>query len=167
MVILRNIQRHRDLRANHGCHGGGTQTSYISLAQTSIPSPLGFQFGDQLWSVPRCRKYGNGSWSVECRSVSCSLFQLLRGNPFVNKISIGGVSELVPPLPGNIGSKVTGGLSKHGGFEGNLLTSSLSPWGLTPLFLFFSAPRRCLNHARRRAHWRQPQFPGHPLRSRA
>ncbi|KAJ7846301.1 Chloroperoxidase [Mycena leptocephala] len=34
---------------------------------------------------------------------------LLRGNPFVNKISIGGTSPLVPPLPGNIGSKVTGG----------------------------------------------------------
>ncbi|KAJ7290579.1 Chloroperoxidase [Mycena rebaudengoi] len=44
---------------------------------------------------------------------------LLRGNPFVNKISIGGVSPLVPPLPGNIGSKVTGGLAKHGGFEGD------------------------------------------------
>jgi hypothetical protein len=45
--------------------------------------------------------------------------QLLRGNPFVNKISIGGVSPLVPPLPGKIGSNVTGGLAKHGGFEGN------------------------------------------------
>ncbi|KAJ6458815.1 Chloroperoxidase [Mycena vulgaris] len=44
---------------------------------------------------------------------------LLRGNPFVNKISIGGVSPLVPPLPGNIGSNVTGGLAKHGGFEGD------------------------------------------------
>ncbi|KAJ6460606.1 Chloroperoxidase [Mycena sanguinolenta] len=44
---------------------------------------------------------------------------LLRGNPFVNKISIGGVSPLVPPLPGKIGSNVTGGLAKHGGFEGD------------------------------------------------
>ncbi|KAF8191085.1 Chloroperoxidase [Mycena galopus ATCC 62051] len=44
---------------------------------------------------------------------------LLRGNPFVNKLSIGGVSTLVPPLPGNIGSNVTGGLAKHGGFEGD------------------------------------------------
>ncbi|KAJ7466401.1 Chloroperoxidase [Mycena latifolia] len=44
---------------------------------------------------------------------------LLRGNPFVNKISIGGVSPLVPPLPGYIGSNVTGGLAKHGGFEGD------------------------------------------------
>ncbi|KAJ7252257.1 Chloroperoxidase [Mycena rebaudengoi] len=44
---------------------------------------------------------------------------LMRGNPFVNKISIGGVSPLVPPLPGHIGSKVTGGLAKHGGFEGD------------------------------------------------
>ncbi|KAJ6563377.1 hypothetical protein DFH09DRAFT_1278988 [Mycena vulgaris] len=29
------------------------------------------------------------------------------------------VSPLVPPLPGNIGSNVTGGLAKHGGFEGD------------------------------------------------
>ncbi|KAJ7258284.1 hypothetical protein C8J57DRAFT_1341595 [Mycena rebaudengoi] len=45
----------------------------------------------------------------------------LCGNPFVNKISIGGVSPLVPPLqvPGHIGSRVTGGLAKHGGFEGD------------------------------------------------
>jgi hypothetical protein len=73
MVILRNIQRHRDLRANHGRHGGGAQISYISLAQTSIPSPLGFQFGDQLWRVPRCRKYGNGSLSVECILLTISV----------------------------------------------------------------------------------------------
>ncbi|KAJ7800964.1 hypothetical protein B0H14DRAFT_3490102 [Mycena olivaceomarginata] len=44
---------------------------------------------------------------------------LLRGNPFVDKISNGGVSPLVPPLPGGIGSNVTGGLAKHGGFEGD------------------------------------------------
>ncbi|KAJ6524660.1 hypothetical protein DFH09DRAFT_1189432, partial [Mycena vulgaris] len=44
---------------------------------------------------------------------------LLRGNSFVNKISIGGVSPLVPPLPGKIGSNVTGGLAKHRGFEGD------------------------------------------------
>ncbi|KAJ7627235.1 Chloroperoxidase [Roridomyces roridus] len=44
---------------------------------------------------------------------------LIRGNPFVNKISIGGVSSLVPPLPGGIGSNVTGGIAKHGGFEGD------------------------------------------------
>ncbi|KAJ7261525.1 Chloroperoxidase [Mycena rebaudengoi] len=44
---------------------------------------------------------------------------LMRGNPFVNKLSIGGASPLVPPLPGHIGSKVTGGLARHGGFEGD------------------------------------------------
>jgi len=44
---------------------------------------------------------------------------LLRGNPFVNKISIGGVTPLVSPLPGNIGSPQTGGLAEHGGFEGD------------------------------------------------
>ncbi|KAJ7627242.1 hypothetical protein FB45DRAFT_868475 [Roridomyces roridus] len=43
----------------------------------------------------------------------------MRGNPFVNKISIGGVSPLVPPLPGGIGGNATGGISKHGGFEGD------------------------------------------------
>jgi hypothetical protein len=61
----------------------------------------------------------------------------MRGNPFVNKISIGGVSPLVPPLPGHIGSKVTGGLAKHGGFEGKLLTSSLSPLGSYARFTVF------------------------------
>ncbi|KAJ6517650.1 hypothetical protein DFH09DRAFT_1428771 [Mycena vulgaris] len=54
---------------------------------------------------------------------------LLRGNPFVNKISIGGVSPLVPPLPGNIGSNVTGGLAKHGGFEGTTKQASISTIG--------------------------------------
>ncbi|KAF7339243.1 Cloroperoxidase [Mycena venus] len=42
-----------------------------------------------------------------------------RGNTFVNKISIGGVSPLVPPLPGNIDGPVTGGIAKHGRFEGD------------------------------------------------
>ncbi|KAJ7772047.1 Chloroperoxidase [Mycena maculata] len=44
---------------------------------------------------------------------------LTRGNPFVNKISIGGVSPLVPPLPGLIDGPVTGGIAKHGRFEGD------------------------------------------------
>ncbi|KAJ7647750.1 Chloroperoxidase [Roridomyces roridus] len=44
---------------------------------------------------------------------------LTRGNPFVNKISIGGVSPLVPPLPGNIDGPETGGIAKHGRFEGD------------------------------------------------
>ncbi|KAJ7627243.1 Chloroperoxidase [Roridomyces roridus] len=44
---------------------------------------------------------------------------LMRGNPFVNKLSIGGESPLVPPLPGGIGGSATGGMSKHGGFEGD------------------------------------------------
>jgi hypothetical protein len=43
---------------------------------------------------------------------------LTRGNPFANKISIGGVSPLVPPLPGKIDGPVTGGIAKHGRFEG-------------------------------------------------
>ncbi|KAJ6550806.1 Chloroperoxidase [Mycena vulgaris] len=44
---------------------------------------------------------------------------LTRGNPFVNKISIGGVSPFVPPLPGQIDGPVTQGISKHGRVEGD------------------------------------------------
>ncbi|KAJ7066373.1 Chloroperoxidase [Mycena amicta] len=44
---------------------------------------------------------------------------LTRGNSFVNKISIGGVSPLVPPLPGHIDGPETGGIAKHGRFEGD------------------------------------------------
>ncbi|KAF7333727.1 Cloroperoxidase [Mycena venus] len=42
-----------------------------------------------------------------------------RGNAFVNKISIGGESPLVPPSPGNIDGPTTGGIAKHGRFEGD------------------------------------------------
>ncbi|KAJ7496829.1 Chloroperoxidase [Mycena latifolia] len=44
---------------------------------------------------------------------------LTRGNPFINKLSIGGVSPLVPPLPGQIDGPETGGIAKHGRFEGD------------------------------------------------
>ncbi|KAJ6612029.1 Chloroperoxidase [Mycena sp. CBHHK59/15] len=44
---------------------------------------------------------------------------LTRGNPFVNKISIGGVSPLVPPLPGKIDGPETQGIAKHGRVEGD------------------------------------------------
>ncbi|KAJ6580365.1 hypothetical protein DFH09DRAFT_1440715 [Mycena vulgaris] len=44
---------------------------------------------------------------------------LTRGNPFVNKISIGGVSPFVPPLPGQIDGPETQGLAKHGRVEGD------------------------------------------------
>ncbi|KAJ6589959.1 Chloroperoxidase [Mycena vulgaris] len=44
---------------------------------------------------------------------------LTRGNPFVDKISIGGVSPLIPPLPGQIDGPETGGIAKHGRFEGD------------------------------------------------
>ncbi|KAJ6574429.1 hypothetical protein B0H19DRAFT_1371497 [Mycena capillaripes] len=43
---------------------------------------------------------------------------LTRGNPFVNKVSIGGETPLVPPLPGKIDGPATGGIAKHGRFEG-------------------------------------------------
>ncbi|KAJ7072778.1 hypothetical protein C8F01DRAFT_1243802 [Mycena amicta] len=44
---------------------------------------------------------------------------LMRGNSFVNKLSIGGQFSLVPPLPYNIGSAAgPGGIALHGGFEG-------------------------------------------------
>lgn len=44
---------------------------------------------------------------------------LTRGNPFIDKLSIGGVSPLVPPLPGKIDGPETGGIAKHGRFEGD------------------------------------------------
>ncbi|KAJ7655390.1 Chloroperoxidase [Mycena rosella] len=44
---------------------------------------------------------------------------LTRGNPFIDKLSIGGVSSLVPPLPGQIDGPETGGIAKHGRFEGD------------------------------------------------
>ncbi|KAJ7249033.1 Chloroperoxidase [Mycena rebaudengoi] len=44
---------------------------------------------------------------------------LTRGNPFVNKISIGGVSPFVPPLPGKIDGPQTQGIQKHGRVEGD------------------------------------------------
>ncbi|KAJ7072768.1 Chloroperoxidase [Mycena amicta] len=44
---------------------------------------------------------------------------LTRGNPFVNKISIGGVSPLVPPLPGKIDGAETKGIAQHGRVEGD------------------------------------------------
>ncbi|KAJ7091302.1 Chloroperoxidase [Mycena crocata] len=44
---------------------------------------------------------------------------LTRGNPFVNKISIGGVSPLVPPLPFKSDGPVTQGIARHGRVEGD------------------------------------------------
>ncbi|KAJ6559787.1 Chloroperoxidase [Mycena capillaripes] len=44
---------------------------------------------------------------------------LTRGNPFVNKISIGGVSPFVPSLPGQIDGPETQGIAKHGRVEGD------------------------------------------------
>ncbi|KAF9028894.1 Cloroperoxidase [Hymenopellis radicata] len=48
-----------------------------------------------------------------------SLNMLARGNAFVNKISIGGVSPLVPPLPGQIDGPETRGIAAHGRGEGD------------------------------------------------
>ncbi|KAJ7301745.1 Chloroperoxidase [Mycena albidolilacea] len=48
-----------------------------------------------------------------------SLNLLARGNAFVNKISIGGVSPLVPPLPGQIDGPETRGIAAHGRGEGD------------------------------------------------
>ncbi|KAJ6534307.1 Chloroperoxidase [Mycena capillaripes] len=44
---------------------------------------------------------------------------LTRGNPFVNKISIGGVSSFVPPLPFESDGPETQGIAKHGRVEGD------------------------------------------------
>ncbi|KAJ7876105.1 hypothetical protein B0H14DRAFT_3859273 [Mycena olivaceomarginata] len=44
---------------------------------------------------------------------------LTRGNPFIDKLSIGGESPLVPPFPGGIDGPSVGGIAKHGRFEGD------------------------------------------------
>ncbi|KAF7329957.1 Cloroperoxidase [Mycena kentingensis (nom. inval.)] len=44
---------------------------------------------------------------------------LTRGNIFINKISIGGISPLIPPLPGQIDGPETQGIAKHGRGEGD------------------------------------------------
>ncbi|KAF7300837.1 Cloroperoxidase [Mycena kentingensis (nom. inval.)] len=44
---------------------------------------------------------------------------LSRGNVFINKLSIGGVTPLVPPLPGKIDGPTTRGIAAHGRFEGD------------------------------------------------
>ncbi|KAJ7280838.1 Chloroperoxidase [Mycena rebaudengoi] len=56
---------------------------------------------------------------------------LTRGNPFVNKISIGGVSPFVPPLPGQIDGPETQGIAKHGRVEGDgSMTRSDTLWDM-------------------------------------
>jgi hypothetical protein len=44
-----------------------------------------------------------------------------RGNTFTNQLSIGGLSHLVPPLPGDLDGPTTKGLATHGRFEGMCL----------------------------------------------
>ncbi|KAJ6539633.1 Chloroperoxidase [Mycena capillaripes] len=48
-----------------------------------------------------------------------AIAMLSRGNSFINTLSIGGVSPLVPPLPGKIDGLTVGGIAKHGRFEGD------------------------------------------------
>ncbi|KAJ7282236.1 hypothetical protein C8J57DRAFT_1218467 [Mycena rebaudengoi] len=45
--------------------------------------------------------------------------ELTRGNPFVNKTSIRGVSPFAPPLPGKIDGPKTQGIAKYGRVEGD------------------------------------------------
>ncbi|KAF8072300.1 Chloroperoxidase [Lyophyllum atratum] len=45
---------------------------------------------------------------------------LARGNPFLDKISIGLDTPLIPPLPGKIDGPITRGLAAHGRFEGDV-----------------------------------------------
>lgn len=47
--------------------------------------------------------------------------QLARGNAFIDRMSIGGPSPLVPPLPGKIDGPVAGGIATHGRFEGGAI----------------------------------------------
>ncbi|KAJ7127464.1 hypothetical protein C8R43DRAFT_1134716 [Mycena crocata] len=52
-------------------------------------------------------------------SLICMFWKLTRGNPFVNKISIGSVSSFVPPLPFEGDGPETQGIAKHGRVEGD------------------------------------------------
>ncbi|GLB36909.1 putative peroxidase, family 2 [Lyophyllum shimeji] len=45
---------------------------------------------------------------------------LARGNAFIDKVSIGLPSDLVPPLPGQIDGPLARGLATHGRFEGDV-----------------------------------------------
>ncbi|KAF8062548.1 hypothetical protein FPV67DRAFT_1673020 [Lyophyllum atratum] len=45
---------------------------------------------------------------------------LARGNPFLDKISIGLDTPLIPPLPGKIDGPITRGVAAHGRFEGDV-----------------------------------------------
>ncbi|GLB39248.1 putative peroxidase, family 2 [Lyophyllum shimeji] len=45
---------------------------------------------------------------------------LARGNPYINKLSIGLDTPLIPPLPGKIDGPITRGLAAHGRFEGDV-----------------------------------------------
>ncbi|KAJ7114656.1 Chloroperoxidase [Mycena crocata] len=66
------------------------------------------------------RGLGEGfNFDRDVASGMAALNILTRGNPFVNKISIGGVSPLVPPLPFKIDGSVTQGIAKHGRVEGD------------------------------------------------
>ncbi|KZT41685.1 Cloroperoxidase [Sistotremastrum suecicum HHB10207 ss-3] len=67
--------------------------------------------------------YGvEGGYNMEhdLASALSALAILARGNAFINLVSIGGVSDQVPPLPGKIDGPTAGGLSKHGRFEGDV-----------------------------------------------
>jgi len=45
---------------------------------------------------------------------------LARGNAFIDRVSIGGQSPLIPPLPGNLDGPAVLGLATHGRFEGDV-----------------------------------------------
>ncbi|KAJ7772244.1 hypothetical protein B0H16DRAFT_1714451 [Mycena metata] len=51
--------------------------------------------------------------------LSYPIQKLANGNQFINKISIGGVSEIVPPLPYGIDGPAVQGIAKHGRVEGD------------------------------------------------
>ena len=53
--------------------------------------------------------------------------QLSRGNAYVNLLSIGLPTPLVPPLPGNIDGPQALGLATHGRFEGETSTLTSRP----------------------------------------
>jgi hypothetical protein len=79
----------------------------------------GFQSGVDVRCHHGCQQYGALYCLVNTKTglMKC---QLTRGNPFIDKLSIGGESPLVPPFPGGIDGPSVGGIAKHGRFEGKI-----------------------------------------------
>ncbi|KAG6915775.1 hypothetical protein DXG01_009857, partial [Tephrocybe rancida] len=58
--------------------------------------------------------------ALHCNNLRSRVEQLVRGNAYINKLSIGLDTSLVPPLPGKIDGPKARGLAAHGRFEGDV-----------------------------------------------